>query len=177
MLDRDGTIIPDRAYTRDPDDVTLLPGAAAAIRRLAAAGFPSIIITNQSGIARGLISLAQYAAVRKRLEELLAAEGAVLVDTFTCPHHPDVTGPCPCRKPATGLYERAAAMYDLDLSRCFFIGDKARDIIPAIAFGARGVLVRSTNTNDDDLAHADSAKQPVVSSLTEAVDLLLAPEP
>ena len=68
MLDRDGTIIPDRAYTRDPDDVTLLPGAAAAIRRLAAAGFPSIVITNQSGIARGLISLAQYAAVRKRLE-------------------------------------------------------------------------------------------------------------
>ncbi|MEO8336667.1 MAG: HAD family hydrolase [bacterium] len=174
MLDRDGTIIPDHAYTRDPDKVTLLPGAAEAIRRLAAAGFPSIVITNQSGIARGLISLEQYHSVRRRLEDLLSAEGAVLADTFTCPHHPDVTGPCPCRKPATGLYERAAIMHDLDLRRCLFIGDKARDIIPAVALGARGVLVRSTNTNDDDLAHADSAKQPVVSSLSEAVDLLLA---
>ena len=177
MLDRDGTIIPDRAYTCDPDDVTLLPGAAAAIRRLAAAGFPAIIITNQSGIARGLISLAQYSAVRQRLEDLLAGEGAVLADTFTCPHHPDVTGPCTCRKPATGLYERAAIMHDLDLSRCLFVGDKARDIIPAMALGGRGVLVRSTNTNDADLVHADSAEQPVVSSLSEAVDLLLAAEP
>jgi histidinol-phosphate phosphatase family protein len=176
LLDRDGTIIPDRAYTRDPDDVTLLPGAAAAIRQLAAAGFPSIVITNQSGIARGLISLEQYHAVRRRLEDLLAVEGAVLADTFTCPHHPDVTGPCTCRKPATGLYERAAVIHDLDLKRCLFIGDKSRDIIPAVVLGGRGVLVRSTNTNDDDLAHADSAKQPVVSSLSEAVDLLLADE-
>ena len=174
LLDRDGTIIPDRAYTRDPDNVILLPGAATAIRKLAAAGLPSIVITNQSGIARGLISLAQYHAVRQRLDDLLAAEGAVLADTFTCPHHPDVTGPCDCRKPATGLYERAAIIHDLDLKRCLFIGDKARDIIPAVALGGRGVLVKSTNTNDDDLAHADTAKQPVVSSLIEAVDLLLA---
>ncbi len=173
LLDRDGTIIPDHAYTRDPDRVTLLPGAAEAIRALAAAGLPSIVITNQSGIARGLISLAQYRAVRHRLDELLAVEGAVLADTFTCPHHPDVTGPCPCRKPATGLYERAAIVHDLDLSRCFFVGDKARDIMPAITLGGRGVLVRSTNTNDDDLAHAHSAKQPVVSSLRDAVALLL----
>jgi histidinol-phosphate phosphatase family protein len=174
LLDRDGTIIPDRAYTRDPDHVTLLPGAATAIRQLAAAGLPSIVITNQSGIARGLISLEQYHAVRQRLEDLLAEEGAVLADTFTCPHHPDVTGPCTCRKPGTGLYERAAIVHDLDLARCLFIGDKARDIIPAIVLGGRGVLVRSSNTNDDDVAHAESAKQPVVSSLIEAVELLLA---
>jgi len=64
--------------------------------------------------------------------------------------------------------------HDLDLTRCLFIGDKARDIIPAVELGGRGVLVKSTNTNDDDLAHADTAKQPVVSSLIEAVDLLLA---
>jgi D-glycero-D-manno-heptose 1,7-bisphosphate phosphatase len=174
LLDRDGTIIPDRAYTRDPEHVTLLPGAAEAIRQLAKAGFPSIVITNQSGIARGLISLSQYHAVRQRMEDLLAAEGAALADTFTCPHHPDVTGPCPCRKPATGLYERAAIIHDLDLTRCLFIGDKARDIIPAVALGGRGVLVRSTNTNDDDLAHAKSADQPIVTSLSEAVGLLLA---
>lgn len=176
LLDRDGTIIPDHAYTRDPDHVTLLPGAAQAIRQLAAAGFPSIVITNQSGIARGLITLEQYHAVRQRLDDLLAVEGAVLADTFTCPHHPDVTGPCGCRKPATGLYERAAMVHDLDLARCLFVGDKARDVIPAVVLGARGVLVRSTNTNDDDLAHARSANQPIVSSLMEAVGLLLGEE-
>ncbi|MEP6992580.1 MAG: HAD-IIIA family hydrolase, partial [bacterium] len=84
LLDRDGTIIVDRVYTRDPADVVLLPGAAEALRRLAAAGYPAIVITNQSGIARGLISLSDYHAVRQRLDELLAAEGASLLDTFTC---------------------------------------------------------------------------------------------
>lgn len=175
LLDRDGTIIPDRVYTRDPDDVSLLPGAAAAIRQLAAAGYPSIVITNQSGIARGLISLVQYHAVRRRLEELLAADGAALADTFTCPHHPDFGSPCACRKPGTALFERAAIVHELDLARCVFAGDKVRDVVPALRFGARGVLVQSRHTADDDIAHADAAGIPVVPSLLDAVSLLLAP--
>jgi histidinol-phosphate phosphatase family protein len=173
LLDRDGTIIPDRAYTRDPDDVSLLPGAAEAIRMLAAAGFPAIVITNQSGIARGLITLSQYRAVRKRLDELLAVQGAALADTFTCPHHPEFYA-CTCRKPSTGLYERAAAVHDLDLSRCLYAGDKSRDIIPAIELGGRGVLVQSSHTASEDIAHATAAKLPVVPSLRDAVALLLA---
>ena len=177
MLDRDGTIIPDRIYTREPDEVVLLPGASAAIRQLAAAGYPSVVVTNQSGIARGLISLAQYHAVRRRLDELLAAEGAMLADTFTCPHHPDFGSPCSCRKPDTGLYERAAVVHELDLSRCLYIGDKARDVMPALKFGGRGVLVQSRYTADEDVAQVDAARMPVVSSLIEAVSLLLAPVP
>lgn len=177
MLDRDGTIIPDRVYTCEPDDVVLLPGAAAAIRQLAAAGYPSIVVTNQSGIARGLISLAQYHAVRRRLDELLAAEGAMLTDTFTCPHHPDFGSPCACRKPNTGLFERAALVHELDLSRCLYIGDKARDVTPALKFGGRGVLVQSRYTADEDVALADAASIRVVASLIEAVALLLAPAP
>jgi D-glycero-D-manno-heptose 1,7-bisphosphate phosphatase len=176
LLDRDGTIIHDRTYTNNPDDVALLPGAADAIRELAAAGFPSIVITNQSGISRGFISLAQYHAVRQRLDELLAAEGAVLVDTFTCPHHPTVNGPCACRKPGTELYERAAAVHDLDLSRCLYAGDKSRDVIPAQAFGARAVLVTSDNTASEDIAHATESNLPVVPTLRDAVALLLAAE-
>lgn len=177
MLDRDGTIIPDRIYTRDPDDIVLLPGAAAAIRQLASAGYPSIIVTNQSGIARGLITLTQYHAVRRRLDELLAAEGAMLADTFTCPHHPDFGSPCLCRKPNTGLFERAAVVHELDLSRCLYIGDKARDVMPALKFGGRGVLVQSRSTADEDVAQADAVRIPVVPSLIEAVSLLLAPVP
>lgn len=177
MLDRDGTIIPDRVFTCEPDDVVLLPGAAAAIRQLAAAGYPSIVVTNQSGIARGLISLAQYHAVRRRLDELLTAEGAMLTDTFTCPHHPDFGTPCACRKPNTGLFERAALVHELDLSRCLYIGDKARDVTPALKFGGRGVLVQSRYTADEDVALADAASIRVVASLIEAVALLLAPAP
>jgi D-glycero-D-manno-heptose 1,7-bisphosphate phosphatase len=175
MLDRDGTIIHDRVYTSDPDDVVLLPGATTAIRQLAAAGYPSIVVTNQSGIARGLVSLTQYHAVRQRLDELLAAEGAVLADTFTCPHHPDFGSPCACRKPGTALYERAAIVHELDLSRCLYVGDRSRDVVQALTFGGRGVLVQSRATSDDDVAYADAARMPVVPSLLDAVSLLLAP--
>ena len=173
MLDRDGNIIPDHPYVSDPAKISLLPGAADAIRRLAAAGYPSIVVTNQSGISKGLVSISEYHAVRTRLDELLAAEGAVLLDTFACPHHQDFSGPCSCRKPATGLYERAAMMHDLDLSQCLFIGDKARDIAPATVFGAKAALVRSTNTAPDDVERATADARPVTDSLAEAVSLLL----
>jgi histidinol-phosphate phosphatase family protein len=173
LLDRDGTIVVDCEYTSNPDQVRLLPGAAAAITRLSAAGYPSIVVTNQSGIARGIITASQYHAVRRRLDDLLREEGAELCDTFTCPHHPDFNGPCDCRKPETGLYERAAAMYELDLSRCFFIGDRIRDIAPAQKFNARAALVRSPITSDEDVEFATKASVPVVNSLSEAVDVLL----
>ena len=174
MLDRDGTIIVDTDYTRDPAHVELLPGAAEAIRTLAKAGYPSIVMTNQSGIARGLVSLSDYRAVRRRVSELLEAEGAPILDTFTCPHHPDFYGPCACRKPGTALYERAATVHDLDLSRSLFIGDRYRDVAPGLAFGARTALVRSARTDDADLECVMGASVPVVGSLGDAVALLLA---
>ncbi len=175
MLDRDGTIMVDTDYTRDPAHVQLLPGAAGAIRALAAAGYPSIVMTNQSGIARGLVSLTQYRAVRRRLHELLDAEGASIADTFTCPHHPDVHGPCGCRKPGSALYERAAAVHGLDLSRCLFIGDRHRDVAPGLAVGARTALVRSARTDEHDLALVAEAGVPIVASLAEAVAMLVTP--
>lgn len=173
LLDRDGTIIVDRDYTNNPDDVRLLPGAAAAIRRLASAGYPAIVVTNQSGIARGKVSLQQYHLVRQRLDDLLRAEGAELLDTFTCPHHPEFTGPCACRKPDVALYERAALVHELDLSRCFFAGDKARDIVPGLSFGAKAALVQSTNTKPDDLECAERSGVAVVASLADAVEQFL----
>jgi D-glycero-D-manno-heptose 1,7-bisphosphate phosphatase len=173
LLDRDGTIIADRHYLNDPDEVKLLPGAAAAIRRLSAAGVPSIVCTNQSGIARGAISLAQYDAVRRRVQEVLAMEGAQLLDTLSCPHHPDVTGPCDCRKPALGLYTRAARLHGLDLSRCLFVGDRMRDVTPARAFGGDAALVESTITSDEERTAARAAGIPLVDSLAAAVEAAL----
>jgi histidinol-phosphate phosphatase family protein len=169
LLDRDGTIIVDTNYVRDPAGVTLLPGAAEAIRLLAQEGIPSIVCTNQSGIARGIISLEQYNAVRLRTAELLAAEGAELLDTFCCPHAPEVTGPCPCRKPATGLFERAAALYRLDLSRCLFAGDKYRDVASATQFKGKGVLVTSADSSEADVAQARAEGIAIASSLLEGV--------
>jgi histidinol-phosphate phosphatase family protein len=159
---------------RDPAGVTLLPGAAQAIRLLAQEGIPSIVCTNQSGIARGIISLEQYDAVRRRTAELLAAEGAELLDTLSCPHAPEVTGPCPCRKPATGLFERAAALYRLDLSRCLFAGDKYRDVAGATAFSGRGLLVTSADTPEADVARARAEGIELTGSLLEGVQRLLA---
>lgn len=177
LLDRDGTIILDRDYPNDPGGVLLLPRAAEAIRRLSKAGYPAIAITNQSGIARGLVTLAQYRAVRTRLDELLAAEGASLLDTFACPHHPDFSGACDCRKPGLALYARAAVIHGLDLSQCVFIGDRRRDVAPAVAFGGRGVLIRAPHTSDDDIAYASRSGIAVVASLAEAVTLLLDSQP
>ena len=169
LLDRDGTIIVDAHYLAEPDRVALLPGAAEAIRLLAASGVPSVVCSNQSGIARGLVTLEQYRAVRLRVASLLENEGAVLLDSFVCPHHEQFTGPCACRKPGTLMFERAAAAHGLDLSRSMFAGDKHRDVAPARTFGATGYLVRSADTPDEHVDRARSEGVEVVDSLLHAV--------
>ena len=174
FVDRDGTIIADEHYLANPDRVALLPGAAEAIRILAAAGVPSVVCSNQSGIARGLVSLEQLRAVRLRLAQLLDTEGAALLDSFCCPHHEDYTGPCACRKPGTLMFEQAAKLHELDLSRSLFVGDKHRDVAPAATFGGTGYLVRSPDTPADDIARAESEGHVVVDSLLEAARLFLA---
>jgi histidinol-phosphate phosphatase family protein len=173
FIDRDGTLIVDRHYLADPDGVELLPDATRTVRRLWNAGLPTVVVTNQSGIARGMISLAQYAAVHARMVERLAAEGAELLDTFSCPHAPEVTGPCDCRKPGMGLFQRAAALYRLDLTRCLYIGDKYRDIAGGSALGAPSVLVVGPETPSEDVERATREGVPTAASLAAAVDLLL----
>jgi len=168
LLDRDGTIIVDAHYLADPDAVALLPGAAEAIRLLANAGVPSVICSNQSGIARGLVTLEQYRAVRLRVASLLEAEGAALLDSFVCPHHEQFTGPCACRKPGTLMFEHAANVHGLDLSRSMFAGDKHRDVVPAAVFGAAGYLVRSADTPEEHVARAHAEGVEVVDSLLHA---------
>src|SRR5256884_7095327 len=138
FLDRDGTIVEDPGFLHEPDKVRLLPGAAAAIRRLNDAGWLVVTVSNQSGIARGLYDAAAYAAVQRRLAELLAQHGARLDGAYHCPHHPDVTGPCECRKPGVRLFRDAAAALDLDLARSYWVGDRLSDVEPAGALAAGG---------------------------------------
>ena len=143
FLDRDGTLIEDRHYLRDADAVRLLPGAAEAVRRLNDAGLAAVVITNQSGIARGLLTEDDYRASVRRLDELLGREGARLEASYHCPHLPELSGPCDCRKPGPLLYQRAAADLGLDLARSWWVGDRPRDVEAAERFCARGILLRS----------------------------------
>ena len=171
FLDRDGTIIEDTGFLADPAAVRLLPGAAGAIARLNRAGLPVILVTNQSGIARGLLDEVAYARVAVRLDELLSAGGARLDAHYHCPHHPDFTGPCECRKPGPLLYRRAAADHGLQLARSWWVGDRVRDVVPAERFGGHGLLVG--HPSGDELTSADAARFPVVRDLAAAVNVIL----
>jgi histidinol-phosphate phosphatase family protein len=173
FVDRDGTIMVDTHYPNDPSQVRLIPGVAAALRRVVARGLPIVVVTNQGGIARGLVSPAQYEAVRGRLVALLAEAGVPVLATYHCPHWEPVSGPCDCRKPAPGLYRRAAADHALELSASAFIGDRWRDVAPGIALGGLGVLVPSADTPADDIAAARAAAH-VVPALDDAVSLFVA---
>lgn len=178
FLDRDGTIIHDAEYLGDPSRVQLLRGAPAAIAQLNAAGLPVIVVTNQSGIARGLLSADDYERVRLRLDEKLAACSARIDATMMCPHHPDFTGPCECRKPGVLLYAQAAEAHGLDLARSVYIGDRWRDVAPAVHFGGRGFLLRSGAATDEDFARAERAPRvEIANSLREAVARVLVADP
>jgi D-glycero-D-manno-heptose 1,7-bisphosphate phosphatase len=168
MLDRDGTIIDDEHYGRDPARVRLIDGAANGIRYANAANIPVIVVTNQSGIGRGIISLAEYTAVAARVDELLAAEGARIDATYYCPHHPEVEGPCRCRKPGTLLYERAAEDHGLSLSQSVYIGDRARDVAAAVAFGGLGILVPSHGT---PVSERNTSGVTIAATIREAMQL------
>lgn len=143
FLDRDGTLLEERSYIADPDRVVLVPGTVEALRALRAAGFGLVTVTNQSGIARGLYTEDDYRAVAARLNEILEREGAPVDATRYCPHHPEVTGPCACRKPAPGMYLDAAADLGLDLRASYYVGDKLTDVLPALELEGQGILVRT----------------------------------
>lgn len=172
FVDRDGTVMVDTHYPSQPGAVRLLAGVPAALRRVRDLALPIVIVTNQGGIARGYLTEAQYQAVRARLDALLAADGITPLATYHCPHYEPVTGPCDCRKPATGMYRRAAAEHGLDLARSAYIGDRFRDVQPALTLGGFGVLVPSPDTPDEDIERARREAH-VAPSLDEAIALWL----
>ena len=173
FLDRDGTIIEDTHFINDPDQVHLLPGAAEAIASLNAKKIPVVVITNQSGIARGLVTVEQYEAVRARMHELLAKKGARIDASYYCPHHPDVTGPCTCRKPSAKLFRDAVRDLRLDVNGAVFIGDRWRDVAPSLELGGRAILISSGMTGDDDRQRARDAGIESAATLQEAVQRVL----
>ncbi len=148
FLDRDGVLIEEAEYLSDPAGVRLTPGAADAVARLNRAGWPVVVVTNQSGVARGMFPLERVFEIHARIDELLATAGARIDGWFVCPHHPTAgVGPyrveCGCRKPKPGMLLRAAADLGLDPAKSWMIGDRPSDLQAGAAAGCRTVLVRT----------------------------------
>jgi D-glycero-D-manno-heptose 1,7-bisphosphate phosphatase len=147
FLDRDGTLIVDVGYPHDPALVEPLPGAIEALRQLQSA-YKLVIISNQSGIARGKITEAEAAAVHDRVIEMFSAAGVTFAGAYYCPHGPDAG--CRCRKPAPGLLLDAAAELGLDLAQSIMIGDKPSDVEAGRAAGCGRVLRFGPDVNGGD---------------------------
>jgi histidinol-phosphate phosphatase family protein len=163
LFDRDGTLVEDVPYNGDPALVRPRAGARAALDRLRRESVPIAVVSNQSGVARGVLTHAQVEAVNRRVEELLGPIGTWLV----CPHGPDQG--CDCRKPRPGLVLRAADRLGLPPRRCVVVGDIGADVEAARAAGARGILVPTPVTRPEEIAAAPE----VAADLEAAVDRLL----
>ncbi|CAM5652834.1 MULTISPECIES: D-glycero-alpha-D-manno-heptose-1,7-bisphosphate 7-phosphatase [Streptomyces] len=167
LFDRDGTLVVDVPYNGDPGRVRLMPGAAAAVALARSAGLPTGVVSNQSGVGRGLLTVDQVVRVNERADELLGG-----LDTWVfCPHAPDAG--CACRKPRPGLVHTAAARLGVPPSECLVIGDIAADVLAARAAGARGVLVPNAATAPVEVERfaMESAPDPLTAvraALTEA---------
>ena len=175
FLDRDGTLNLDHGYIRSPDQFELLSGVAEALAKLKQAGARLVVVTNQSGIARGLLSLGDLDRVHRKMRQLLHAAGVSLDAIYVCPHHPDEG--CSCRKPETGLIEQAVREHHVDLSRSYVIGDRARDMQLAKRIGSKSLLVMTgveRAQTRSELAAGGVEPDTVTESLNHAVDWILA---
>jgi D-glycero-D-manno-heptose 1,7-bisphosphate phosphatase len=179
FLDRDGTLIEEVGYLDRAERVTLYPYAATAIRALNRAGIQVVMVTNQSGVARGFFSEAVVDGVHRHIAALLAESGAHIDAYYYCPHHPDgrvaeFSITCDCRKPGRGLVDRAARELGIDPARSFTVGDRWVDIGLARTIGGRGILVRTGYGAAEELRPPSGlAADAVVNNLVEAASWVL----
>lgn len=172
FLDRDGTVMEDAHYIKSPEQVRLIPGAAQAVKRINDAGVPVIVVTNQSGIGRGLFTLDDYEAVRRKFESLLAAQSAHIDASYFCPEHPAAKGPTRCRKPETKMFEDAMRDFRLDARKVAYVGDRWRDVAASKKLGGRGIMIASSMTTDDDRRRAQEEGIETAASLADAIEML-----
>jgi D,D-heptose 1,7-bisphosphate phosphatase len=177
FLDKDGTLVVDVPYNVDPDRMALMPGAGEALRRLSDAGYKLIVISNQSGVARGIFAESALPAVEQRLREMLAEYGAPIAGFYYCPHHPDgivseYAFQCDCRKPEPGLIFRAAQEHGVALDESWFIGDILNDVEAGRRAGCRTILLDNGNETEWELSR-QRLPDCVVSDLRDAADRIL----
>ncbi len=178
FLDRDGTINIEKEYLHCPEDLEFIPGAPEAIARLNRAGFLVIVVTNQSGVARGYFSVDDVNRLHQVLQQQLADEGAHIDAFYLCPHHPDkgldsYRIDCDCRKGKPGMLMQAAVEWDIELSTSFMVGDKESDLLAGIAAGCHPCLV-TTGYGEDHRSFALAHSISVYKDLSQAVSDILA---
>jgi D-glycero-D-manno-heptose 1,7-bisphosphate phosphatase len=171
LVDRDGTISEEVDHLDDPEELELIPGSAAALRRLRALGLGLVVVTNQAQIGRGLLTEDRLTEIHERLTAMLAAEGAEVDAILHCPHAPE--DGCECRKPGIGMARAAAARFDFDTREAFVVGDHASDMAMGRAIGAATFLVL-TGHGTEEAANARDDADHVVADLAAAVDIIAA---
>jgi len=140
LLDRDGVLTRMREdYVKSWDEVEVLPGAPDAVARLCAAGYPVAVVSNQSAVGRGLMTLDVLNSIHRRLDAIIRAAGGEISEYLVCPHHPDAG--CECRKPRPGLLREAAQRLDLNLRRTYMVGDQPSDVLAALRARCRPILL------------------------------------
>ena len=181
IMDRDGTVCDEVGYVNHVDRIRLLPRSAAAIRAANEAGFQTVVVTNQAGVARGYFAESLVDEVHDRVRELLGEGGARLDGIYYCPHHPDVGPPpyrkaCGCRKPLPGMLERARDEMGIDLASSYMVGDSVKDLEAGHRAGTTNVLVL-TGYGRGELAHQSEQwrvrPEHVAEDLHDAVDWIL----
>ncbi len=178
FLDRDGTIVEDVGYLNDPKQIAFIPGSIEAIKKLNEAGFKVVVITNQAGVARGLITEDMLQTIDKTLHKWILSGGAHLDGLYYCPHHPEhgvypYKQTCECRKPHPGLIKRAQRDLDIDLKQSFMIGDKHSDIEAGKRAGVKTIFVLSGRGREEE-GKIKEKPDHTAKNLLEAVNWILA---
>lgn len=184
FLDRDGVLIEDTGFLADASQIRILEGVGPALWRLREAGFLLIVVTNQSAVARGLVSEPALEAIHAEMRRQIELAGGPPLDAiYYCPHHPEATLPeyraaCDCRKPGPGLLTQAASALDIDLERSFLLGDRMTDVAAGARAGCRTVLVQSPRTADPPIVTVEPlesglAPDHTCADLPAAVDWIL----
>ena len=179
FLDRDGTLVREVEFLSRREDMELLPGVAYALARLGKAGYLRLIVSNQSGVARGYFDGATQEQLNDALRADLQEQGADVEGVAFCPHHPDYSGPCACRKPEPGLLLELSERLGVDLAASWMVGDKVSDVGAGRNAGCRTVLVRTGYGSEEEIKLAERGLRAdlVVDDLKTFVAKLLGAEP
>lgn len=174
FFDRDGTLNHDSSYLKSPDELVLFPDVVSAVKQCNDAGMRVIVVTNQSGLARGYFSQEDLDAIHQKFRDLLREGGAWIDDIFVCPHHPD--DGCRCRKPNPGMIEQAQVRYPIDVAKSYVVGDKAIDVGLAAKMQIKGLLVATGPSYAEELQKIQTDQLPVAyvgESLKDIVEWIL----
>jgi len=177
FLDRDGTIVEDVGYMNSPQQIQFIPGSIEAIKKLNEAGFKVVVITNQAGVARGLITEDMLQTIDKTLHKWILSGGAHLDGLYYCPHHPEhgvhpYKQACECRKPHPGLIKRAHRDLNINLAQSYMIGDKATDVEAGKRAGTKTIYVL-TGRGKGEKDRLQEKPDHIAENLADAVKWLL----